>query len=52
MNEIKIERLTLKRILGIAENRIEISKLTDLGGRIFEIFYVCESYKEVTKQGD
>ena len=26
MNEIKIERLTLKRILGIAENRIEISK--------------------------
>ena len=30
----------------------KISKLTDLGGRIFEIFYVCESYKEVTKQGD
>jgi len=27
----------------------KISKLTDLGGRIFEIFYVCESYKEVTK---
>ena len=23
----------------------KISKLTDLGGRIFEIFYVCESYK-------
>ena len=30
----------------------KISKLTDLGGRIFEIFYVCENYKEVTKQGD
>ena len=27
----------------------KISKLTDLGGRIFEIFYVCESYKEITK---
>ena len=27
----------------------KFSNLTDLGGRIFEIFYVCESYKEITK---
>ena len=27
----------------------KFSNLTDLGGRIFEIFYICESYEEVTK---
>ena len=34
-----------KKYLDSKYEGCKISKLTDLGGRIFEIFYVCESYK-------
>ena len=37
-----------KKYLDSKYEGCKFSNLTDLGGRIFEIFYICESYEEVT----
>ena len=37
-----------KKYLDSKYEGCKFSNLTDLGGRIFEIFYICESYEEAT----
>ena len=38
-----------KKYLDSKYEGCKFSNLTDLGGRIFEIFYICETYEGVTK---